>query len=53
MKNGNTSVKDKLSKVYVKQMRLYELYPFHRLTANAVAGRTPPPADTEPGCGSP
>ena len=25
----------------------------NQLTANAVAGRTPPPADTEPGCGSP
>ena len=26
---------------------------FIQLTANAVAGRTPPPADTAPGCGSP
>ena len=31
----------------------YKLDLFIQLTANAVAGRTPPPADTAPGCGSP
>ena len=49
MINGNTSVKDKISKVYVKYVPFID----NQLTANAVAGRTPPPADTEPGCGSP